>query len=68
MLIKWQNKNGEIMERKKLVGLNVKEYEHPFDKQALDRLKGTPGLETLTRKIWDKGLDRIFLIQVDGIF
>ena len=33
-----------------LHGLRSEEYEHPLDRQTLNALEGTPGLETLIRK------------------
>jgi hypothetical protein len=41
---------GEI---KKLELLHPSEYEHPLDRKALQALEGTPGLESLTRKLFN---------------
>ena len=46
------------MELKKLVDLDPKEYEHPFDKKALDALHGTKGLDTLVKKFYEYGVGR----------
>jgi hypothetical protein len=39
------------MDLKVLTDLNAREYEHPFDKKALDALQGTKGLDTLVNKL-----------------
>jgi len=49
-----------------LRGLQSEEYEHPFDKQALNALEGTPGLETLIRKFNQNGIEKIFKVQCTG--
>lgn len=54
------------MERKRLIDLNPVEYEHPFDKNALDRLENTRGLELVTRKVMDYGLERYHRILHTG--
>ncbi len=54
------------MERKKLSGLDPKEYEHPFDTKALDALHGTKGLDTLVKKFYEYGVEKIFRIQITG--
>lgn len=54
------------MKRTQLKGLDPKEYEHPFDKKALDALEGTPGFELIVKKFWKYGLERLFKIQYTG--
>ncbi len=54
------------MARVKLTGLDSREYEHPFDRRALEALTGTPGLETLVRKFNEYGLERLFRISFTG--
>jgi Zn-dependent protease with chaperone function len=49
-----------------LQGLQPEEYEHPLDRQALNALEGTPGLETLIRKINQYGIEAILRIQYTG--
>ena len=56
------------MERKELVMLNPREYEHPWDKTALDKLKGTPGLENLTKEFYKHGLERVLRVQYTGSY
>jgi Zn-dependent protease with chaperone function len=54
------------MERQILHGLQADSYEHPFDHSALNALKGTPGLETLVRKVNEWGLEHFFKVQYTG--
>ncbi len=46
--------------------LNPREYEHPFDKKALDALEKTRGMETLVKKFYEYGIERLFNIQCTG--
>lgn len=43
-----------------LYNLHPEEYEHPQDKKALDILEGTPGIETLARKVLELGAEPFF--------
>ena len=54
------------MERKTFNSLYSYEYEHPFDRQSLDRLEKTRGLDLLTQKLLDKGLEKFLLIKHTG--
>lgn len=54
------------MSRKKLHQLVSDEYEHEFDRKALDALEGTPGLETLVRNFYQHGIERLVRIQYTG--
>ena len=50
------------MKRSKLTGLNSREYEHPFDRQALNKLEAIPGVKTIFTKIselWDEKIQYI---------
>lgn len=49
-----------------LYGLKPEEYEHPLDRQALNALEGTPGLETIIRKINQYGIEKIYRAQHTG--
>lgn len=42
------------------------EYEHPFDREALDRLENTRGLDLLTQKVLDAGLESYLRIKYTG--
>lgn len=55
-----------MLSRQRLVDLHPYEYEHPSDARALDLLQGTPGLDGLTRKFLDEGIERLFTIQLRG--
>ena len=54
------------MALKKLTTLEPREYEHPFDKKALDALERTKGLDTLVKKFYEYGIEHIFTIQYTG--
>lgn len=56
------------MERKKLFLLNPREYEHSLDKQALNTLEGTPGLEKLARKYNKHAVERYFRLMYTGSY
>ena len=49
---------------KRILNLDPREYEHPFDKKALDALQGTKGLDTLVKKFYEYGVEKIFNIQL----
>ena len=49
-----------------LHGLINDEYEHPFDKKALDTLESTPGLSTFGKFITKNTIEKIFTIQYTG--
>lgn len=54
------------MKRIIIEGLNSNEYEHPFDRKALNALEQTPGLELLVRKFNQYWNDKILKIQYTG--
>ncbi|HEX3013880.1 MAG TPA: M48 family metallopeptidase [Methanobacterium sp.] len=56
------------MQRKELILLNPVEYEHEFDRKALQTLEGTPGLEKLVREIFKVGLERYFRLLETGSY
>jgi len=51
---------------KSLSGLDPSIYEHPYDRQALERLKKRPGINLMTKKILDKGLERYLWFKHTG--
>ena len=51
---------------KKLIGLNPREYEHPLDKIALDKLQKIPGLPALTKKFYEISFEKILRIENTG--
>lgn len=59
-------RDGNFKKKQILMGLNPKEYEHPFDKKALNALEGTPGLEVLVRKFNQYGIEKLMKIQYTG--
>ena len=56
------------MDKKKLLLLNPNEYEHTFDKQALNTLEGTPGLEKSVKYIHKHGVERIVRLGQMGSY
>lgn len=44
-------------------GLKPADFMHPWDQQATDALRKVPGFQTLTRKVMEFGLERIFYLQ-----
>src|SRR5882762_555059 len=53
-------------DRLALAGLRPQAYEHPLDRQALDTLNNTGGLETLVRKCNEWGFERLLRVQLTG--
>lgn len=54
------------MTKQILHGLQARFYEHPFDRAALDTLRGTPGVEKLIRKCNEWGVEHFLRIQYTG--
>ena len=50
----------------RIAGLHPAEYEHPFDKAALDALEKTRGLELVVRKFHEYGIERVLRIRYTG--
>jgi|GEM_PF-518130 len=65
-LVYYSYNEGCYVKKKILSGLNPIDYEHPTDKQALNALEGTPGLEMLVRKFHQYGLDKQLKVQFTG--
>jgi len=55
-----------MKERKRIEKLYSVEYEHPFDRQALDRLEHTRGINLITRKAMDYGIEGFLRIKHTG--
>lgn len=47
-------------------GLNHKDYEHPFDKKALEALEATPGIERISKLVVKNTIERVYTIQYTG--
>ena len=54
------------MEKVILKDLDAKEYEHPLDKAALEKLESIPGLRVLVENIWEKFLDKLHYFESTG--
>ena len=59
-------KAGKFIDKKLIPGLTYEEYQHSFDKKALETLKKTPGLEGVVRKFNQYGLEQILKVQITG--
>lgn len=55
-----------IRNKKILTGLDHSQYEHPFDKKALDTLESTPGLGLVGNFITRNTIERIYTVQHTG--
>lgn len=49
-----------------LDNLYPSEYEHPFDREALNRLENTRGIDLVTQKVLDAGLESYLRIKYTG--
>jgi Zn-dependent protease with chaperone function len=43
--------------------LRPDDFMHPWDRQATDALRRVPGFDTLTRKVMEYGLERVFYLE-----
>lgn len=55
-----------IRNKKILTGLNSSQYEHPFDKKALNALENTPGLGMVGNFITKHTIEKIYTVQYTG--
>lgn len=55
-----------IRDKRILTGLNHQQYEHPFDKKALQALENTPGLNAVGNFITKHTIEKIFTVQYTG--
>lgn len=56
------------MERKNLVLLNPREYEHSLDRKALNALENTPGLDKVAKEFYKHAIERVLRIQYTGSY
>ncbi len=54
------------MNTKKLLGLNSRDYEHPFDKKALSALSALPGFDTVTNFLLNWAFVKWHLVDLKG--
>lgn len=54
------------MELVRIEGLNPREYEHPLDRNALDALERTLGLDLLVRKFSELGVEKFLRLEFIG--
>lgn len=55
-----------IRNKKILTGLNQDLYEHPFDREALDKLEAIPFLTTAMEWVTSNTIERIYTVQYTG--
>lgn len=55
-----------IRNKKTLTGLHHSQYEHPFDKKALETLESTPGLTATGKYVTKQTIERIYTVQYTG--
>ena len=56
----------EINYKKRLVSLDPREYEHPLDREALNKLESIPGVKPLFQKIYKEIYEKLDFIQNSG--
>ena len=56
----------EINYQKRLVSLDPREYEHPLDREALNKLESIPGVKPLFQKIYKEIYEKLDYIQNSG--
>ena len=61
-------KAGKYINKKLIPGLSYEEYQHSFDRKALEALKKTPGLEIVVRKFNQYGLEKILKVNYTGSY
>ena len=54
------------MIKKRLLSLDPREYEHPLDKEALNKLESIPGVKPLIKKIYKEFLEKFFYLNNYG--
>ena len=55
-----------INNKKRLISLDPREYEHPLDREALNKLESIPGVKPLFQKIHKEILEKLVYIQNSG--
>lgn len=55
-----------VHNKKILTGLDHSQYEHPFDKKALDALRSTPGVDLVGKYITKHLVERMYTVQYTG--
>ncbi|MFA7598032.1 MAG: M48 family metallopeptidase [Candidatus Cloacimonas sp.] len=55
-------------EKQLLKGISSREYEHDLDRLALEHLSKIPGLDTLIKKFFELGIERLLRISQTGSF
>lgn len=61
-----KTKGNMIYNKTILKGLDQTQYEHPFDREALNALENTPGLTVAGKYITKQTIERIYTVQYTG--
>ncbi len=56
----------EIMAQNKLYGLTAKDFIHPLEERAMQKLLNTKGIEKVVKKFYDLGIEKIIKLQYIG--
>jgi len=56
----------ELKNNKRLVSLDPREYEHPLDREALNKLESIPGVKPVFQKIHKEILEKLLYIENSG--
>jgi len=56
----------ETNNNKRLISLDPREYEHPLDREALNKLESIPGVKPLFQKIHKEILEKLLYIENSG--
>lgn len=59
---------GVAVSKRRVPNLRPQEYEHPFDRKALDSIAGTPGVETAVRAAWSASLEAFDNVNHTGSY
>lgn len=57
------SKSGKRRSLKTYPGLKAADFMHPFDVQSTEALRSVPGLDTVTKKVMEYGLERLFYLE-----
>jgi Zn-dependent protease with chaperone function len=54
------------MNPRKLVGLQLSDYQHPLDEKSLSTLKNTRGIDKVVNRFYDMGIEKVIKLQHTG--
>ncbi|MFW5628995.1 MAG: M48 family metallopeptidase [Candidatus Cloacimonadaceae bacterium] len=62
------NEQPYLIKKQKLIGLSSREYEHDYDRMALEKLSSIKGFDTIIKKYWELGIERMDRLQHTGSY